>query len=255
MLLRTIIEATRKPLSIIVTPEDGGETRQFRVSRNQARSAVLGGLLAAGLGIVAVLQFALGVGPVVNARRVAAENDSLRTEFDRLSGIQQSLAEMEEMQQRLRALAGIDAVSTRTTTSPAGSPEVPDVHQLWTATLPTGLPRKGPLSRGYVPGGHNGVDVAGAVGSSIVAAGGGVVSAAHVDSVFGNMIVVDHGQGYETWYGHNAELLVAKGDSVRIGQEIAKLGNTGRSSAPHLHFEVRKDGVPVDPGQYIREYR
>ena len=201
-----------------------------------------------------MIHWIVGIELLVNARQAVAENDSLHAEFERLSGIQQSLTEMEEMQQRLRALAGIDdAPQTPGASTASGAGEI--APTAWAATLPTGLPRRGPLSRGFDDPRHTGVDVAGEVGAPVVAAGGGVVRAARVDSVFGNVIVIDHGHGYESWYGHNDRLLVATGDSVRIGQEIAKLGNTGRSSAPHLHFEVRKDGVPVDPGQYIREYR
>jgi murein DD-endopeptidase MepM/ murein hydrolase activator NlpD len=100
-----------------------------------------------------------------------------------------------------------------------------------------------------------GVDVAGPAGRLVVAAGGGVVVGSQNTEIFGNELLIEHGKGISTFYGHNRELLVAVGDSVRAGQPVARVGSTGQSSAPHLHFEVRVDGVPVDPGDFIKEYR
>ena len=74
---------------------------------------------------------------------------------------------------------------------------------------------------------------------------------ASYDDWLGNYVVIDHGFGYSTLYGHNQRLLVSAGQSVERGQVIARLGNTGRSSAPHLHFEIRLDGRSVDPRQYL----
>ena len=121
-------------------------------------------------------------------------------------------------------------------------------------------PHSGPISQGFELGGqgkatHPGLDVAGAVGTPIVAAGGGVVTRAGADPNYGNMIILDHGGGIQTVYGHASSLAGSLGDSVAEGQTIAFLGSTGRSSAPHLHFEVRRDGTPVDPGLFIPEYR
>jgi len=66
------------------------------------------------------------------------------------------------------------------------------------------------------------------------------------------MVEIDHGNGLATRYGHMSEIDVAVGDKVRIGQVIGKLGSTGRSTGPHLHYEVRVDGEPVDPERYLR---
>jgi len=72
-----------------------------------------------------------------------------------------------------------------------------------------------------------------------------------MDKDFGYLIMMNHGNGYETGYGHNQKLLVEKGQEVLKGDVIALSGNTGRSSAPHLHYEIRKDGVAIDPASYI----
>ena len=95
---------------------------------------------------------------------------------------------------------------------------------------------------------HPGLDIAVANDTYIRASGAGVVSEAAADSVYGLFVLLDHGNtGYSSMYGHASRLFVAPGDSVRQNQVIALSGNTGRSTAPHLHFEVRQDGQPVDP--------
>jgi murein DD-endopeptidase MepM/ murein hydrolase activator NlpD len=98
---------------------------------------------------------------------------------------------------------------------------------------------------------HHGLDIAAPHGTPVHAAGPGAVAFAEMDSVFGLLVVINHGGGWQTVYGHNSRLVVGIGDSVRGGQEIAQVGSTGESSAPHLHFEVRRGGRPVDPGRYL----
>ncbi|MCI8284296.1 MAG: peptidoglycan DD-metalloendopeptidase family protein [Firmicutes bacterium] len=99
---------------------------------------------------------------------------------------------------------------------------------------------------------HAGIDIAGSMGSDILAADGGtVVYSGYNANGYGNLVKIDHGNGTQTWYAHNSELLVSAGDKVYQGQPIAKLGNTGRSTGPHCHFEVRINGSAVDPLSYV----
>ena len=98
---------------------------------------------------------------------------------------------------------------------------------------------------------HNGVDIAGSYNSDIKASDGGVVTYADWMSGYGNYVVIDHENGYETAYGHCASLDVKVGDRVAKGEVIAKMGNTGRSTGTHLHFEVRKNGKYVNPLEYV----
>jgi murein DD-endopeptidase MepM/ murein hydrolase activator NlpD len=76
---------------------------------------------------------------------------------------------------------------------------------------------------------------------------------AGTDDVYGNYILIDHGDGLESMYGHASRLFVRAGDRVERNEVIALSGSTGRSTAPHLHFEVRKDGEPVDPLTYVTQ--
>ncbi len=98
---------------------------------------------------------------------------------------------------------------------------------------------------------HAGMDFAGKEGSDIVAVASGVVTWASDRSGYGLMIEINHGSGYSTRYAHCKELDVSVGDVVRKGQTIAAMGSTGRSTGPHVHFEVYKNGRTVDPAAYI----
>jgi murein DD-endopeptidase MepM/ murein hydrolase activator NlpD len=98
---------------------------------------------------------------------------------------------------------------------------------------------------------HNGVDYAATQGTLIRATAPGIVEDVFNDRYFGLMLTIKHGFGMSTRYGHCSQILVSKGDHVERGQTVALVGNTGRSSAPHLHYEVLKDGRNVDPAKYI----
>jgi murein DD-endopeptidase MepM/ murein hydrolase activator NlpD len=98
---------------------------------------------------------------------------------------------------------------------------------------------------------HKGLDFAGKKGSEVIAVGDGVVTWAGSRSGYGNLVEVSHGNGYVTRYGHNQKHLVKVGDTVRKGQQIALMGSTGRSTGPHVHFEVMRDGKTVNPAGYI----
>lgn len=99
---------------------------------------------------------------------------------------------------------------------------------------------------------HEGVDIASRFGSVIKAMGGGVVSHAGVKDGYGLTVEVTHGNGYITRYAHCSAVLVRVGDRVTKGQDIAQVGTTGRSTGPHLHFEVLREGKAVNPGSYLK---
>ncbi len=96
---------------------------------------------------------------------------------------------------------------------------------------------------------HAGVDLAAAAGTPVKACWDGTVSSVGKLPGYGNMVAVQHEGGWESVYAHNSAFTVRAGDSVKAGQEIARVGNTGRSTGPHLHFELRNNGAPQDPVQ------
>jgi murein DD-endopeptidase MepM/ murein hydrolase activator NlpD len=102
---------------------------------------------------------------------------------------------------------------------------------------------------------HKGMDFAGKEGSDVVAVAAGVVTWSEGRDGYGRLVEINHGKGYVTRYGHNKEVLVEVGDRVKQGQVIARMGSSGRSTGPHVHFEVLKNGKTVNPAKYISAKR
>jgi murein DD-endopeptidase MepM/ murein hydrolase activator NlpD len=98
---------------------------------------------------------------------------------------------------------------------------------------------------------HRGLDISTGMGTPVLAPADGVVTYIGRKVDFGNIMSLDHGYGYLTRYGHNSKIIVRAGQQVRRGQVIAFVGNTGKSTGPHLHYEVLRNGVPVNPQDYI----
>ena len=94
---------------------------------------------------------------------------------------------------------------------------------------------------------HRGLDIANATGTEILASAGGTVTWAGAKGTYGNLLILDHGNGFTTYYAHCSQLLAEEGDTVKQGEKIALMGSTGRSTGPHLHFEVRWQNEPLDP--------
>ena len=124
-------------------------------------------------------------------------------------------------------------------------------------TMATGSfsrPTRGRLSSSYgMRNGrmHRGIDIANGIGTPILAADGGKVVYVGYRGAYGKLIEIDHENGYKTRYAHNSKFLVKQGERVYKGQEIAKMGSTGRSTGPHLHFEIIKSGKTENPSKYV----
>ena len=134
-----------------------------------------------------------------------------------------------------------------------------DRRSLLVAT-PSMLPTQGWVTSGYrrrsdpSPGtwsGTAGWTSRRAIGIPVIAPADGVVTVVGRKADFGNIFALDHGYGYLSRYGHNSRVLVRAGQRVRRGEVVALVGNTGKSTGPHLHYEMLRDGVPVDPLDYI----
>ena len=136
-------------------------------------------------------------------------------------------------------------------------------HQLQQNAVPSRMPinntyvtsgfgtRADPFGRGAAS--HKGMDFHARVGDPVSAVADGVVRFSGVKGGYGNVVEVDHGNGYVTLYAHNSRLSVREGDLVRIGQEVAKAGSTGRSTGAHVHFEVWQDGRVMNPRKFLGE--
>lgn len=129
-------------------------------------------------------------------------------------------------------------------------------------SMPTLKPTNGWFTSGFGnrespftgrPNMHEGLDIANHVGSPIVAPAAGIVTYAGPRAGYGNLVTIDHGYGIQTQYGHISKAYVKVGERVKRGHKVAAVGNTGRSTGPHVHYEVRVNGVPINPQFYILE--
>ncbi len=154
-------------------------------------------------------------------------------------------AEAEEAAARQSA-AGLASANTKYVGGQFGWPS----DSSWTITSHYGG-RFHPTLKVYKT--HTGMDIGAAYGTNVLAANDGKVIVARWNNAYGNYVVIDHGGGYTTLYAHNSKLNVSVGQSVKRGQTIAKVGSTGFSTGPHLHFEVMINGATVNPLPYVQK--
>lgn len=123
-------------------------------------------------------------------------------------------------------------------------------------TISASLPVQGKFSSKFGPRWgrqHAGIDIAAPTGTTVYASMSGKVTfSGWDDGGYGNLVIVDHGNGLQSYYAHNSKLLVKMGQNVSKGTQIANVGSTGNSTGPHSHFEIRKNGTPVNPYNYIK---
>lgn len=183
--------------------------------------------------------------PILTNRLATMERDA-----HRLDTLEVTLTELQKRYEQVQTMLGA---------APAAKPVRSDSVEM---TLPTRYPldARGFVTRGVGSGQeygatHPGLDIAVPEGTEVRAAGGGMVVEVGETPEYGKMIRLVHPQGYETLYGHLSAIRVRQGDPVAQGTVIGLSGNTGRSTAPHLHFELRKGGAAIDPMTLIQQTR
>jgi murein DD-endopeptidase MepM/ murein hydrolase activator NlpD len=227
------------------------------------------------LGALLVLGLALYLPMAAQAARVPGlvrEVDRLETENHKIGELVAALDSAERRYDRIREMMGADLVPDPVrlaSTLPVAPPVrarragAPPLYELGPSE-PTHWPLDDPgyVTRGQAgigPGAdtrdeaHPGVDIAVPIGSPVRASGGGTVLQTGEDPEYGLFVLLEHPGGIQSKYGHLSRATVAVGQPVDAGQVIGLSGNTGRSSAPHLHFEIRRGGEPIDPRTMLKE--
>ena len=255
-----------KYLTLLVVPHDERNVRRWRVSYRWVK---IGAGVAAGLvvlAVVAIASYGLVASRATRATLLERENRRLAAENAKVEEIAQNLERTERAYDQIREMAGLPPVArarpvgAREEPGPAGEVETDaELAPPPAVAAPDSVPSGWPLAlKGFQSAGfsgtdeHPGVDIAVPVHTPVLATAAGTVTVADSDPVYGHYVVVDHGGGIQTMYGHNAVLLVEAGERVERGQTIAYSGNSGRSTAPHLHYEVRRAGRAVDPAPFLR---
>lgn len=257
-------------VTVMIQRDGAVGARTYRLRTWWFRAALgAAGLLLAGVVVTLALY-----GPIVRAaaRVPGLEREVARLQADnaKIRQLSAALDSVEATYAQLRRMIGADIVPDRAPSSgglpvavpvfarPAGAPPFYGTGASIPAHWP--LDEPGYMTRGQVgPSGkdeaHPGLDVAVPVGSAVRAAGGGTVREAGEDSEYGLYVLLVHPDGYETMYGHLSRVLVRPGAQIMPGAVIGLTGNSGRSSAPHLHFEIRQNGTALDPLTMVKERR
>ena len=198
--------------------------------------------------------------PLLTRRLATMELDAKR-----LDTLQVTLGQLQRRYEQVQTMLGASPAQRSTGIAPPvneAAPAAPAGTDTAKMTLPTRYPLE---ARGFVTRGvgsgqeygatHPGLDIAVPEGTEVRAAGGGLVVEVSETPEYGKMVRLAHPQGYETRYGHLSQVRVRQGDRVSIGTVLGLSGNTGRSTAPHLHFEVRRNDAAVDPMTLIQQPR
>lgn len=249
-------------LTFIVVPHGDLETRTIEIPYRRLKVLlVIVGVLGLGLAVMVGMWWSIAM-KATRVNELERQLTTLEKERAKVDSLAHLLAEVETQYQRVREMLGADAPAA------GKQPLLPDLPKSvlrdddGDGVADSAAPDAWPLTeRGYVTRGltgsgsgpHPGIDIAVPQNSYIRASGAGIVKVAGEDKVYGRYIIIDHGGGLETLYGHASRLLVSQGTKVKRLQMIALSGSTGQSTAPHLHFEIRKGGKPIDPYQYVRQ--
>jgi len=276
---------------ILVVPDDNDEPRAFNMSvRRWQLLKVLAAVLVVHfvLGFIFYVKYYRSE---KKSQKLTTVNQQLQENNTRINSMLANLQLLENQQDKIRNVLGLGAMNGSRPSPEIIIPEenqsvnlVPNYQhksrsiptadvirskhnfflkisknglQNFENSVPTLLPVEGVLStdfenRTYAgPIQHRGIDIAGNMGDIVKASADGVVLFSGWTYDLGNLMIIYHGNGFYTYYGHNQRCLLQRGSLVKKGDAIALLGNTGISSAPHLHFEIWKDGVPLDPKKFI----
>jgi murein DD-endopeptidase MepM/ murein hydrolase activator NlpD len=255
----------RKMVTIVVHRDGELENRIYKVPVGLVRTAKVTGITVAALVLVGAVLYAPVARTAARVPGLNREIQELSSEVEQVRELEETLNHLEARYDQVRTALGANIVpelGSVSDSTPRASPilaglptrqrEYPTGPSLPTFWPLDSLIHPGVVTRGQIAGGngaqaHPGIDIAVGTGTPIRAAGGGEVREAGYDPEYGLFVLIDHPDGYQTMYGHASRLLVKPHDKIDAGQVIALAGNTGRSTAPHLHYERRHGNALVDP--------
>ena len=281
-----------KNLSVLLIPDDYADPISFNISFKMLKVlAIIALIIVTHLlsGIVFYWKFV-----VVNNKnkKLNKENVELREDNNKFYSMYEIVDDLSKFQGRLKAALGtnkdfeisdrrsieiLNNISPSIDVIPNKSLQIKEKKQVegkldfltqtkssyhgFAEKIPTYLPVEGILTTDFYeadwffPHRHLGIDIAASTGTPVRAAADGVVLFANWTNDLGNLIIIDHLNDFITYYGHNQVLLKKERSNVKKGEIIAQIGSSGISTAPHLHFEIRKNGMPVDPKEYLISFQ
>ena len=179
--------------------------------------------------------------------RISAINNEIKQQKEIISNIDETMDEIALMKNYIDSIIG---------TEESHNLKEKNIRYMVANNLPSVKPANGLISREFDSDTkHYGIDIVNEVSTPIFSTADGLVVFSDYSNDFGNFLIIDHQNGYLSHYYHNQDLFFDKGDKVLAGDVIAKMGNTGMSSGPHLHFEIWKDGIPINPNTFFEDFK
>jgi septal ring factor EnvC (AmiA/AmiB activator) len=268
-----------KKFHIKIVPEDMTEPFSFPISMRRLLifTSVVSVILI--LFIILIVNSAMDEIKLLKLEYLENQNNELREKVKKVDALKDELSKMDKKVESIQSMLGerVKSEQVNETVGETGTEKTGEVLSM----IPEGglfdelrdfvskysgfmmlAPAGNPVGGGWVSRGfgdvisaevrHTGIDLAVPEGTEVHSTMSGRVIFAGADETYGNMVVIVNGiSGYTTIYGHNSELKIKTGDSVKAGDLVALSGNTGKSEAPHLHYEIRYFGVPVDPKDFL----
>ncbi len=251
--------------SIIIVPHDLKKTRTVRIPYTLFYAIV--GILAAGVAVMIVFAATYGalLLKVQEGRMYKRQLEELGKRQEQIVELRRNVSQLRSMNLQVRRMLGLvvtpgDSVAmTQVERGQTAMPEgLRSEQAAMLRAIPTFWPVRGFITKRFSQAEteketifHGGLDIAVDRGTPVRAAASGYASEAGWNDSYGYYVQIDHGYGIKTLYAHADMLVVSKGERVAQGQTIAYSGNTGRSTAPHLHFQVTQNNIPVDPLKYL----
>jgi murein DD-endopeptidase MepM/ murein hydrolase activator NlpD len=260
-------------VSFMVIPHHKGKEWGFKVSYRVLRLVALGLVILLAVGFVMNLTSGFIYIKALRTPYLMQRLGQLEEEQRKVRKLEAELAQIRETDAKIRQMMGLDkapawisaeSLKPRLNGIPPGgsmeslgisTPEIQkllDQQQAKAEDRPTLWPHKGFVSQEYDGSAHLGMDIAGKPGDPILAAANGKVVSAGWDTLYGNLLKIGHPGGLMTVYGHNDRVLVKVREEVKQGQLVAYLGSSGKSTAPHLHYEIWEGEKPVNPRKYLQ---
>jgi murein DD-endopeptidase MepM/ murein hydrolase activator NlpD len=258
-----------RAITLVIQRDGTTKTRTYRIPIWALRAGTWTlGVFAFLLLLVTALYGPL-VGAAARVPGLERELARLRAENTRVRELSAALDSAESRYAQVRQMMGGEIVKdpvTKGAQLPVAPPIRARLASIVEPVTDLTVPKHWPLDEsGYITrgqskspsrgGSHPGIDIAVATGNLVRASGGGTVQQAGQDPEYGLFVLLDHPEEYQTMYGHLSRILVTVGSKVTAGEVVGLSGNSGRSTAPHLHFEIRQRGVSLDPLTMVKEGR
>jgi murein DD-endopeptidase MepM/ murein hydrolase activator NlpD len=250
--------------SIIIVPHDERKTRTYRIKYKTLYTLLV--ILA--VGVIALAVFAVTYGKLLLKTKeivmLQRKVERLTERNEKLKEIVANIDDIKKMSKQVKMMLGVntskgtDTLKSEMKAEESRNNRIQDEKNNMLRAIPSFWPVRGFITKKFnvsveesKSDYHRGIDIAVQRGQPVRAAALGYVIETGWDKIFGYSVRIDHGYGIKTLYGHNERIVVKEGERVERGQTIAYSGNSGRSSAPHLHFEVTKNNISVDPLKYL----